>query len=72
VHFKDGRLALERGRPVCDKRTSDGGKACSQPTDCETTCLPTTNTCAAGYIVAEPVDDENLDFFASVKPITEE
>lgn len=72
VHFADSRITLERGLPICDKRTADGGDPCSEPADCETTCLPTTKTCAAGYIAVEQNDDENLDFFASVKPNAEE
>ncbi|MBL9050382.1 MAG: hypothetical protein JNK19_09760 [Tabrizicola sp.] len=72
VEFQSGLLALKRGLPICDKRTSDGGKACSDSSQCETVCLPTTNTCAAGYIEAVPSDDDNLDFYATGSRHTEE
>jgi hypothetical protein len=68
VNYDNGEIALNGGRLSCGKRTTDGGKACEVPQDCEATCLPKTKTCAAGYIAVAPIDDENLDFFASVKP----
>lgn len=72
VHFEDSRIALERGRPICEKRTADGGKPCIEVADCESTCLPTTNTCAAGSIAWEPDPDEYLDISAAGRSHTEE
>jgi hypothetical protein len=44
-----GRFGISQAQ-ICDKATSDGGKACSKSTDCESICDAETRTCSANSV----------------------
>ena len=44
-----GRFGISQVQ-ICDKATSDGGKACSKSTDCESICDAKTRTCSANSV----------------------